>query len=354
MAIGACPTLPAANCAFCSLTARITSRRRHLELRQAIRQEPDPHRVVLGAEDLHVGRARQPLQLVEHVQRDVVRDEQIVVAAVGRVERDHLQERRAAALDRHALPPHFLGQPRLDLLHAVVDVDRGVVDVGADLERDLDLHDAVGRRRRAHVDHVRHAVDRVLDRRGDGLLERLGRRARIDRLHGHDRRRDLRVLRDGQRAHRRQAREHQEHGDHGREDRPVDEEAREHGLALTPWAPAPASGGALACGRCGAAACRPPELDRRAGPQLGDAVDDHLVAGLQAAVSTTHRFVPSSVTQSPSVDRAHRGDRPCRPCPCRRRTRTCPARRPSRRPAARRARCCARRPGASRARTGRA
>ena len=68
--------------------------RRQLQLRQPIRPQPDPHRVVLGAEDLNVGRARQTLQLIEHVQRHVVRREQIVEAAVGRIKRQHLQERR--------------------------------------------------------------------------------------------------------------------------------------------------------------------------------------------------------------------------------------------------------------------
>jgi hypothetical protein len=164
---------------------------RELELREAVGLEPDPHRVVLRAEDLHVGRAGQPLQLVEDVERDVVRDEEVVLAAVGRVEREHLQERARAALDRDALAAHLERQPRFDLLGAVADVDRGLVDVGADLERHLDLHEPVRRRVRAHVDHAGHAVDRVLERRGDGLLDDLGGGARVDRLHGDDRRRDL-------------------------------------------------------------------------------------------------------------------------------------------------------------------
>ena len=207
-------------------------RRRELELREPVGFEPHAHGVVLGTEDLHVGRARDALQLIEHVERHVVRREQVVEAAVGRVEREHLQKRRAAALDRDALPAHLLGQPRLDLLHAVVDVDRGDVDVGADLERDLDLHDAVRSRVRAHVDHVRHAVDRVFQRRRDGLFQRLRGGARIDRLNGHHRRRDLGILRDRQRAHRRQAGEHDKRRDDRREKRAVDEEAREHGVVL--------------------------------------------------------------------------------------------------------------------------
>jgi len=171
-------------------------RRRELQLREAVGPQPDPHRVVLRAEDLNVGGARQPLQLVEHVHRHEVRDVQVVEAAVRRVEGDHLQERTRALLDHHALPPHFLGQPRLGLLDAVVDVERGLVDVGADVERDLDLDHAVRRRVAAHVEHAFDAVDRVLERRGHGLLEHLRRRAGVDRAHADHRRRDLGVLRD--------------------------------------------------------------------------------------------------------------------------------------------------------------
>jgi hypothetical protein len=196
-----------------------------LQLRKAVGLEPHTHRVVLGTENLHVGRARHALQLVEHVERDIVAGVQIVVAAVRRVERQHLQERGRALFHRHALAPHFLRQLGLGLLHAVVDVERGLVDVGADLEGHLDLHHAIAGRGGAHVEHVLHAVDGVLDGRGHGLFQHLGAGARVhglDRDHG---RCDLRVLGDGQAAHRGQAGDHDEDGQHGREDRPIDEEA---------------------------------------------------------------------------------------------------------------------------------
>ena len=155
-------------------------RRRELQLGETVGLDPDPHRVVLRAEDLHVGRPGQPLQLVEDVERHVVRGVEVVERAGRRVECQHLQERRAAALDSDALAAHFLREPRLDLLHAVVDVDRGVVDARADFERDLDRKHAVRGRRARHVDHVRHAIDRGLDRSGDGLA-RSRRRTRPGR-----------------------------------------------------------------------------------------------------------------------------------------------------------------------------
>ena len=52
---------------------------------------------------------------------------------------------------------------------AVVDVDRRLVDVGADLERAGDRQRSVGRRARAEIDQVLDAGELLLDRRGDGL-----------------------------------------------------------------------------------------------------------------------------------------------------------------------------------------
>jgi hypothetical protein len=109
----------------------------------------------------------------------------------------------SARIHRHALAAHFERQARLGLLDAVVDVERRLVDVGADVEGDLDLHHALRGGGRAHVDHVLDAVDLVLERRGDGLLQHQRRGARVDRLHGDHRRRDLGILRHRQNAHRR-------------------------------------------------------------------------------------------------------------------------------------------------------
>ena len=63
--------------------------RRQAELREPIRLQPDADRIVARAEHLHVAHARNAAQLVDDVQRRVVRDEQLVVAAVRRVERQN-------------------------------------------------------------------------------------------------------------------------------------------------------------------------------------------------------------------------------------------------------------------------
>ncbi|HVJ24360.1 MAG TPA: hypothetical protein VM756_10540, partial [Burkholderiales bacterium] len=89
---------------------------------------------------------------VEHVHGHVVGDEHAVVPPFGRIEGEHLQERRGALLHRHALAAHLERQARLGLLDAVVDVQRRLVGVGADVERDLDLHHALRGGGRGHVD----------------------------------------------------------------------------------------------------------------------------------------------------------------------------------------------------------
>ena len=110
----------------------------YLQLRHAIRLQPDAHRIVLGAEDLHISGAGNTLDAIEHIQRHIIGDEQIIQMFIGRIKSQYLQECRRALLHRHTLPTHFLRQFGLDLLHAVVDVLRGLVDVGADLECHLD------------------------------------------------------------------------------------------------------------------------------------------------------------------------------------------------------------------------
>ena len=202
--------------------------RGELELRQPIGPQPDAHGPVLGTEDLHIGRAGHALQAVEHVQRDVVADRQVVAAAIGREEGLHLQKRRRALLHRHALAAHFLRQLGLGLLDAVVDGLRGRVDIGADVEGHLNRYHAVGRGGGAHVEHVLDAVDGVFQRRSNRLLDDLGAGTGVDRRDADNGRRDLGVLRDGQGARRSQARDDDEQREHSREDRSVDEEAGEH------------------------------------------------------------------------------------------------------------------------------
>ena len=163
---------------------------------------------------------------------------------------------------------------------------------------------AVGRRARAEVDQVLDAGELLLDRRGDGLRERLGARARIARGDRDRRRRDLGILRDRQDDYRRdEAREHDDDREHAREDRALDEEVREHGASAFQL---PASGAAAAASPAGAprsaAALGSTHLDRRAGRTL--TAPSTITRSPAARPDSTIQSLPS---QSPTCDRLDRG-----------------------------------------------
>ena len=99
-----------------------------------------------------------------------------------------------------------------------------LVEIGAEPERDRQRHRAVGRALRRHVEHVFDAVDLLLDRRGDGVGDDLGRRARIRCADDDRRRHDVGILRGRQREIGDRAEDHDDDRQHGREDRTVDEE----------------------------------------------------------------------------------------------------------------------------------
>ena len=62
--------------------------------------------------------------------------------------------------------------------HAVLHHDQGRVQIGADVERDRERVGAVVAHLRRHVEHALHAVDLLLDRRGDRVGHDLGAGAR--------------------------------------------------------------------------------------------------------------------------------------------------------------------------------
>ena len=198
--------------------------RRQAALRDLLRIEPDAHRIVAGAEQLHLADAVDARQPVLDVEQRVVAQIGHVVAVVRR-EQVHHHRQVGRALDRRdAEAAHLLGQARLGLRDAVLHQLLRLVGIGAELEGDGQRHQAVGRRLAAHVEHALDAVDRFLDRRRHGLGDHLRVGARILRAH-HDRRRhDLGIFRDRHHAQREQAGEEDQHRQHAGEDRPVDEE----------------------------------------------------------------------------------------------------------------------------------
>ena len=118
----------------------------------------------------------------------------------------------------------FFRQLRQGLRDAVLHLDLRVVDVRAELEGDGERHDAIARRLREHVEGVLNAVDGLLERRRDGLGDRLGIRARVIRHHDNGRRDDLRILADRQSKHRDGAEQEDDYREHAGENRSANEE----------------------------------------------------------------------------------------------------------------------------------
>ena len=77
--IGRAPMRPTGACTFCARIAAMTSRRRQVEAGQALRVEPDTHRVVQLAEQVGLSDAGRTRNRVEHVDDGVVGDEQRIL-----------------------------------------------------------------------------------------------------------------------------------------------------------------------------------------------------------------------------------------------------------------------------------
>jgi hypothetical protein len=203
-------------------------RRRQAARRQPHRVQPQPHRVLALAEDAHVGRARDALDLVADVQIQVVADEDVAQRSVVGIEAGGDDDGGRRLDDRDARVAHLGGQPRQRRVDPVLHVDRRQVLVPPDVERHDDVAGAVAAAGRLQVAHPLGAVDLLLQRRRDGRFDRLRVRADVDALHLDLRRRQLRILRDGQGRNADRARDDDQHRADRREDRTLDEERREH------------------------------------------------------------------------------------------------------------------------------
>ncbi len=147
------------------------------------RVEPEAHRVLAFAEDHDVADAGKALERVLHVDVDVVAHEERVVSAGLAVHASAEHEVRRLFLDGDAGRPH-LGRHASDrLVDAILDVDRGEIDVTGHVEGDVDLADAGVRARRGHVEHALDAVNRLLERCRDCGFDRLGVGAGVERRH---------------------------------------------------------------------------------------------------------------------------------------------------------------------------
>ena len=169
--------------------------------RQTIGLDPDPHRVVVGAEDEHLTDAGHTSEPVDDVDVGVVGEEQRVVGVVGRAQRRDDQRQTRALAHREAELVDLGRQVGLRLCVAILNVDLIDVRIGLDVERHRELHRSVVRVRRLHVEHVVDAVHLLLEGRGDGLFDRHCVRTGVGRLDDDLRRDDVGKHRNRQSGH---------------------------------------------------------------------------------------------------------------------------------------------------------
>ena len=214
--------------------------RRQVQADQPVHVEPDAHRVVEPAEQQRIAHARRARQPVEHVDGDVVADEQRVLLAALAVELQELQDRRGALAHRQAVALHLGRQLGQRLLHAVVDVDRVDVGVGAQLEADGQGVAAVVAAVGLHVDHLVDADDLRLQRLCDRRLHHGGRGAGIAGGDRHLRRHDVGELRDRDAQQRQDAGKRHQDRDDDRQPRAIDEDGGDHAAIVPPASVRPA------------------------------------------------------------------------------------------------------------------
>jgi hypothetical protein len=171
---------------------------------QPVRLEPDPHGVVLQTKQCDLAHPPHTGERVDEVDRGVVVQKQRVEGAVGRVERDHLEQRGGLLSGAQPQPLHFLRQGWDGEGHAVLRVDRGNVRVGPHFEADVEAEGAIIAACGAHVDHVLHAVHLAFHRLGDGLFDHKCAGAGVGARNRHLWRDNVGKLLDGQRALRNQ------------------------------------------------------------------------------------------------------------------------------------------------------
>ena len=263
----------------------MTSFGREVERGQLVGVEPDPHRIVERPEQGRLADAADARQGVDDVDRRVVAEIERVIAALGRIELDDLEQRRGDFL-RMVRPWRVTsgGSCGCGQRGAVLHVDGVDVGIGPEREGDVERIAAVGAAGRLVVERVVDAVDLLLDRLRHGRLDDLGVGAGIGSRERDLRRHDVGELRHRDRDDRDDAGQRDDDRDDEGEPRPVDEDGGDQGVQ-----PARPERAWRAARRCQAAA-RPgrapaaPVAATWPGPHLLHAVDDDLLALLEAAL----------------------------------------------------------------------
>ena len=203
-------------------------RNRQLKLGENIRRDPNPHRIVGRSKRLDLADAGDARELVGDIDRDVVGKKGLIPRTVRRIYREDQQWDADRLLGREAISADLCGQARSRLGQPVLHLDLIEIDIGANLEADLQRHRPVVAVDRLHVDHVLGAVDLLLNRRRDRSLDRERVGAGIDRRGLDLGRHDVGELRDWKPEDHDRAGDDEEDRDDDRNDRMIDEKLRHY------------------------------------------------------------------------------------------------------------------------------
>src|SRR5208282_1322400 len=147
---------------------------------ELIRLDPEAHRILAGAEDLHAADAVEAGDLVAEIDVGEVGKKLSIVGAVRGIESDEHQRGGDGFLDGDAVVGDVDGQLRGGLGGAQLREDEIGIGVGFYVVVDDEAHEAVGSGvEGVHVIHVVDATHLLLDGSGDGLFDGLGVSANV-------------------------------------------------------------------------------------------------------------------------------------------------------------------------------
>ena len=141
-----------------------------IQRHETVHVEPYTHRIFEPPEQRGIANAGNASQPIQHINSDIIADEQRGLLAAITVELEKFKDGRRSFAHRQAVALHLIRQTRDGLLNAVVDVDRIDVRVCSQLETHGQRVAAVVRAVGLHVDHFVHAHYRGLQRLGNGLF----------------------------------------------------------------------------------------------------------------------------------------------------------------------------------------
>ncbi len=171
--MGACPSTPAADSRFWSLSADCRSLTVSPRSASLSGMHPYLHGVITAADVRNAAHAGHAAQHVQHVERRIVRKVDFVELGVGRKQRDGHQFAGGLLLDRNTVLHHLGRQACLGLLQPVLDIHGRQVGIRRNIEGHRRGETARVGARRLHIDHAGRTVQLLLDGRSNGLCHGL-------------------------------------------------------------------------------------------------------------------------------------------------------------------------------------